>query len=76
MSDEMKRLKDAIEGECNGMAISDEQARNIIAYITKPTAQDPIGCTDDDGGAWAFNSEGGKFPPRIKLYAAPVAPKD
>ena len=29
----MTRLKDAIEGECNGLAITDDVAREIIAYI-------------------------------------------
>lgn len=30
----LQRLRDAIEGECNGLAINDETARKILAYLS------------------------------------------
>lgn len=29
----VERLKAAIEGECDGLAITDEQAESILAYV-------------------------------------------
>jgi len=34
----VERLKDAIEGECDGLAISDEQAAAILAHVALPEA--------------------------------------
>lgn len=40
----LKALKDAIEGECDGLAITDDQARSILAHVDSaaPSAAEPV----------------------------------
>lgn len=78
----LERLKDAIEGECDGLAITDEQAKAILDYVDDVDASPswasngerltladcPIGLFQSENGELCLKTEYGNHEGRIDAY--------